>query len=122
MIWLVALSSITLAALATSALAATCSTNKVDGGNTACAQRVAQRMCAQLQCGGSFSQQAITGVDVRVQGQMSNGACPTNCAAAVSNILSQCIANDFGTGTWQSGGEWYWIESVRNTSNGSAQC
>ncbi|KAF7341538.1 hypothetical protein MVEN_01891500 [Mycena venus] len=105
--------------LASPALAAQCSSNKVNGGDTACAQRIADRMCSQLSCDGNFDQ-AEGGV--HVQGVMSNGACPNNCANAVADILDQCIANRWDSGTWQLCGEWYWIYSIRNSPAGSAGC
>ncbi|KAJ7913512.1 hypothetical protein B0H13DRAFT_2326200 [Mycena leptocephala] len=106
--------------LARFALAADCSNQRRNGGSTACAQRVANRMCSQLKCGGSYDE--AVGDIVHVEAQLSNGACPNNCADAVSNILSQCIANDWSDGTWQFGGEWYWIYSVTNTDAGSSNC
>ncbi|KAJ7450807.1 hypothetical protein FB451DRAFT_1186538 [Mycena latifolia] len=109
-----------LARLTGRASAADCSNQQVNGGATGCAQRVADRMCSQLACGGTFDQKV--GDIVHVQAVLSGGACPTNCAAAVSDILSQCIENDWSDGTWDLGGEWYWIYSVTNTDAGSAGC
>ncbi|KAJ7884277.1 hypothetical protein B0H13DRAFT_2343762 [Mycena leptocephala] len=111
---------VSAALLADLAFSASCSSGTINGGNTECAQRVANRMCATLGCGGDFNH--AVGTAVHVEGQMFNGACPNNCAEAVSEILSQCIANDHESGVWQVGGEWYWIYSVRNTPAGSADC
>ncbi|KAJ7474747.1 hypothetical protein FB451DRAFT_1246509 [Mycena latifolia] len=109
-----------LAHLTDLASAADCSNQRINGGATNCAQRVANRMCSELSCGGTFDQKV--GDIVHVQAVLSGGACPNNCAAAVSNILSQCIENDWSDGAWDFGGEWYWIYSVTNTDAGSAGC